>query len=98
MPRGGVLMLPGGKAVRDPAMLGIPRRRVRRLALETGSCVVPTAIVGNERLCRVRISFAEPAFVEETASRPEEAGRFVEEVLWRSAAGEFDRLLGHSAA
>jgi hypothetical protein len=46
----------------------------------------------------VRISFAEPVFVEEMASSPEEAGRFVEGLLWPSLAGEFDRLLGHSAA
>ena len=97
--RGGALMLfPEGKVVRDPSMLGMPRRGVGRLALETGSCVVPTAIVGSERLRRVRISFAEPVFVEEMASSPEEAGRFVEELLWPSVVGEFEGLLGHSAA
>lgn len=62
-----VLIFPEGTRVR-PGPLGVPRRGVGRLALETGATVVPTAVIGTEsirkgwriRPHKVRIRFGRP--------------------------------------
>src|SRR5262245_64779022 len=49
--QGGLLALfPEGTRIRDPEELGHPKRGAGRLALETGSPLVPTAITGTEKL------------------------------------------------
>lgn len=62
-----VLIFPEGTRVRR-GPLGVPRRGVGRLALETGATVVPTAVIGTEAVRRgwrirphkVRIRFGRP--------------------------------------
>jgi 1-acyl-sn-glycerol-3-phosphate acyltransferase len=46
-----VVIFPEGTRVR-PGPLGDPRRGVGRLALETGACVVPIAVIGTESVRR----------------------------------------------
>jgi 1-acyl-sn-glycerol-3-phosphate acyltransferase len=99
--QGGLLALfPEGTRIRDPEELGHPKRGAGRLALETGSPLIPTAITGTEQLFlgpfpkprRVQVAFAEPIAAHELASTPEAAGELVEEMLWPEVEGEFRRL------
>jgi 1-acyl-sn-glycerol-3-phosphate acyltransferase len=99
--QGGVLALfPEGTRIRDPEELGHPKRGAGRLALETGSPLVPAAITGTEQLFlgpipkprRVQVAFAEPIPVAELTASPEEAARLVEHQLWPEVEEEFKRL------
>src|SRR5215211_3262063 len=99
--QGGLLALfPEGTRIRDPDELGHPRRGAGRLALEAGAPIVPAAITGTERLFlgpipkprRVQVAFAEPIAVAELAATPEAATGLVEQTLWPSVEGEFNRL------
>jgi 1-acyl-sn-glycerol-3-phosphate acyltransferase len=99
--QGGILALfPEGTRIRDPEELGHPKRGAGRLALETGSPLVPAAITGTEQLFlgpipkprRVQVAFAEPIAVAELAASPEEASRLVDEMLWPEVEEEFRRL------
>jgi 1-acyl-sn-glycerol-3-phosphate acyltransferase len=80
--QGGLLALfPEGTRIRDPDELGHPRRGAGRLALETGSPLVPAAITGTDNLfwgrspspagCRWR--FRSPSMCRR--SRPPRRGR-----------------------
>lgn len=104
---GGVLLLfPEGKLVLHPYELGMPRRGVGRLALETGAPIVPVAIGCSDGLQwgpflkprRVRIRFGEPIMVERMTADPETAGRLVEELLWPQVRSEFEAIRGSRAA
>jgi 1-acyl-sn-glycerol-3-phosphate acyltransferase len=99
--QGGLLALfPEGTRVRDPEELGHPKRGAGRLALETGTPLIPTAITGTEQLFlgpfpkprRVQVAFAVPIAADELAATPEAAGELVEEMLWPEVEGEFRRL------
>ena len=67
--------------MRDPDQLGNPRRGAGRLALETGSPLVPCAITGTEKIFRggfpvprrVQVAFSEPIPVSDLAATPEAA-------------------------
>jgi 1-acyl-sn-glycerol-3-phosphate acyltransferase len=100
--QGGLLALfPEGTRVRDPDVLGLPKRGASRLALETGAPLVPTAITGSERLfrgpfprpVRVQIAFGEPIPVSELDATPDEAARVTEEKLWPEVEDRFEGLL-----
>jgi 1-acyl-sn-glycerol-3-phosphate acyltransferase len=99
--QGGVLALfPEGTRIRDPEELGHPKRGAGRLALETGSPLVPAAITGTEQLFlgpipkprRVQVAFAEPIPAAHLPSTPEAAGELVEGRLWPEVEGEYRRL------
>jgi 1-acyl-sn-glycerol-3-phosphate acyltransferase len=99
--QGGLLALfPEGTRIRDPEELGHPKRGAGRLAIDTGSPLIPTAITGTEQLFfgpfpkprRVQVAFAEPIPAHELAATPEAAGQLVEEQLWPEVEGEFRRL------
>ncbi len=105
--QGGLLALfPEGTRVRDPEELGHPKRGAGRLALETGSPLIPTAITGTEQLFlgpipkprRVQVAFAEPIAASELASTPEAAGQLTDELLWPEVEGEFRRLRARPGA
>jgi 1-acyl-sn-glycerol-3-phosphate acyltransferase len=99
--QGGLLALfPEGTRIHDPEQLGSPRRGAGRLALETGSPLVPAAITGSDRLFlgpvpkpkRVQLAFAEPIPARDLPPTPEAAGDLVERQVWPQVEGEFRRL------
>jgi 1-acyl-sn-glycerol-3-phosphate acyltransferase len=99
--QGGLLALfPEGTRIRDPEELGSPRRGAGRLALETGSPLVPAAITGTERLFagpfprprRVQVAIGEPISVEALEATPEAARALVEGQLWPEVTDEYRRL------
>jgi 1-acyl-sn-glycerol-3-phosphate acyltransferase len=99
--QGGLLALfPEGTRIRDPEELGHPKRGAGRLALETGSPLVPAAITGTEKLFlgpipkprRVQVAFGEPIPASSLPSTPEMAGELVEGRLWPEVEGEYRRL------
>jgi 1-acyl-sn-glycerol-3-phosphate acyltransferase len=93
-------LFPEGTRVRDPDQLGHPHRGAARLALETGTPVVPAAITGTEKLFlgpfpkpkRVQVAFSKPVDVAGLAATPEAATELVEQTLWPEVEGEFRRL------
>ena len=96
-------LFPEGTRVRDPEELGPPKRGAVRLALETGSPLVPAAISGAEKLfigplprpTTVRLSFGEPVSVAEMQATPEAAKEVLGEELWPQVESEFGRLRAH---
>ena len=99
--QGGLLALfPEGTRIRDPDELGHPRRGARRLALESGSPLVPAAITGTDNLFlgpfpkprRVQVAFSEPIQVSEVAATAAGAAELVDEMLWPEVEGEYRRL------
>jgi 1-acyl-sn-glycerol-3-phosphate acyltransferase len=99
--QGGLLALfPEGTRIRDPEELGHPKRGAGRLALETGSPLVPAAITGTEKLFlgpipkprRVQVAFGEPIPASSLPPTPEMAGELVEGRLWPEVEGEYRRL------
>jgi len=100
--QGGLLSLfPEGTRFRDPATLTRPRRGAARIAIETGSPLVPSAITGTERLFwgpfprprRVQVSFAPAVSPAELDATPEDAAELIEERVWPEVEREFSRLL-----
>ena len=99
--QGGLLALfPEGTRIRDPDDLGHPRRGAGRLALETGSPLVPAAITGTDNLFlgpfpkprRVQVAFSEPIQVSEIAATAAGAAELVDEMLLPEVEGEYRRL------
>ena len=99
--QGGLLALfPEGTRIRDPDNLGHPRRGAGRLALETGSPLVPCAITGTEKIFRggfpvprrVQVTFSEPIKVSELPAGPESALELTEELLWPEVEEGYRRL------
>ena len=99
--QGGLLALfPEGTRIRDPDELGHPRLGAGRLALETGSPLVPAAITGTDNLFlgpfpkprRVQVAFSEPIQVSEIAATAAGAAELVDEMLWPEVEGEYRRL------
>lgn len=99
--QGGLLALfPEGTRVRDPEQLGSPRRGAGRLALETGSPLVPAAITGTDHLFlgpipkpkRVQVAFAPAIPAAELPPTPEAAGELVETRVWPEVEREFRGL------
>ena len=100
--QGGLLSLfPEGTRFRDPATLTRPRRGAARLAIETGSPLVPSAITGTERLFwgpfprprRVQVSFAPAIPSDELEATPEAAAELIEERVWPEVERQFSGLL-----
>jgi 1-acyl-sn-glycerol-3-phosphate acyltransferase len=102
--RGGAVgIFPEGTRVR-PGPLGRPRRGVGRLALETGTTVVPAAIIGTEdvrtgwriRPRRVRVRFGRPVIFPRPLDGNVSAGaaREVTARLWASVELAWEWLGG----
>jgi 1-acyl-sn-glycerol-3-phosphate acyltransferase len=99
--QGGLLALfPEGTRIRDPDNLGHPRRGAARLALETGSPLVPCAITGTEKIFRggvpvprrVQVAFSPPIQVAELEAGPEAASEVIEGMVWPEVEGSYRRL------
>src|SRR3954454_12709336 len=99
--QGGLLALfPEGTRIRGRDELGEPKRGAARLALETGAPLVPAAITGTDHLFlgplpkpkRVQVAFSEPVAVSHRHPTREEAGEFVDELVWPAVRAEFGRL------
>jgi len=99
--QGGLLALfPEGTRIRDPDNLGHPRRGAARLALETGSPLVPCAITGTEKIFRggvpvprrVQVAFSPPVEVAELEAGPDTAAEVIEGVVWPEVEGSYRRL------
>lgn len=96
--QGEVLALfPEGTRVRDPDVLGTPKRGAVRLALETGAPLIPTAMTGTEKrrfhLPRsVQISFGEPIDVAGREATPEAAAELLDNTLWPTINEDYRRL------
>ena len=99
--QGGLLALfPEGTRIRDPDNLGHPRRGAARLALETGSPLVPCAITGTEKIFRggvpvprrVQVAFSAPVEVAELEAGPDTAAEVIEGVVWPEVEGSYRRL------
>jgi 1-acyl-sn-glycerol-3-phosphate acyltransferase len=100
--QGGLLSLfPEGTRFREPTTLTRPRRGAARIAIETGSPLVPCAITGTERLFwgpfprprRVQVSFAPAVPSTELEATPEDAAELIGERVWPEVEREFTRLL-----
>lgn len=98
---GGILvMFPEGTRVRDSDDLGVPKKGVARLAIETGVPIVPCAITGAEKLRRgafvrpgkVRLVFGEPIWPETDAATPQSAGKLMDEAVWPEVTEHYKRL------
>lgn len=98
---GGILvMFPEGTRVRDSEELGIPKKGVARLAIETGVPIVPCAITGAERLRRgalvlprkVRLKFGAPIRPDTDEPTPEAAGQLMDDAVWPEVSAEYKRL------
>ena len=90
-------LFPEGTRVRDPELLGTPKRGAVRLALETGAPLIPTAMTGTERrrfhLPRsVQISFGEPIDVSGREATPEAAADLLDNTLWPTISEDYRRL------
>ena len=98
---GGILvMFPEGTRIRDSEELGMPKKGVARLAIETGVPIVPCAITGAEKLRRgalirpgkVRLAFGEPIWPETSEATPESAGELMDEAVWPEVTKHYRRL------
>ncbi len=93
-------LFPEGTRVRDPDVLGVPRRGAARLAMETAAPLIPAAITGTQGLFlgplpkpkRVQIAFGEPIPVEALEATPEAAARLIEEEVWPEVSSQYARL------
>jgi len=98
--RGGLIVMyaEGGRS-RD-GDLGTPRPGIGRLALEHGVPVVPTAIVGTERVRnwkrfqfpKVTVQFGEPLRFERTESPTREQAQAASEIVFRETTEMHSRL------
>lgn len=98
--QGGLLELfPEGTRIRDSEELGAPKRGAARLALETGTPIVPAAITGTDKIFwgpipvprRVQVAFAEPVAAIALEATPEGAAALTETV-WPEVESQFRRL------
>lgn len=98
--QGGLLELfPEGTRIRDPDGLGEPRRGAARLALETGTPIVPAAITGTEKIFwgpiplprRVQVAFSPPVAAADYEATPEAAAELTEQV-WPEVESQYHRL------
>ena len=90
-------LFPEGTRVRDPDVLGTPKRGAVRLALETGAPLIPTAMTGTERrrfhLPRaVQISFGPPIEMSGRQATPEAAADLLDNTLWPTISDDYRRL------
>jgi 1-acyl-sn-glycerol-3-phosphate acyltransferase len=90
-------LFPEGTRVRDPDVLGTPKRGAVRLALETGAPLIPTAMTGTEprrfHLPRaVQISFGAPIDVAGREATPDAAAELLDNTLWPTINEDYRRL------
>jgi glycerol-3-phosphate dehydrogenase (NAD(P)+) len=96
-----VVIFPEGTRIR-PGALGIPKRGVGRLALETGAPVVPVAVIGTEtvrkgwriRPHKVRIRCGSPLTFPKVENPSRELARAVTDRIWPCVALQWEWLGG----
>jgi 1-acyl-sn-glycerol-3-phosphate acyltransferase len=96
---GVVVVFPEGTRVEAPDALGSPHHGAGRLALETGTPIVPAAITGTShlwrgalpRLKRVQLAFLPPVMPGHTDG-PEAVSRLIDECVWPAVREGYGRL------
>jgi 1-acyl-sn-glycerol-3-phosphate acyltransferase len=94
-----VAMFPEGTRIEDPDALGSPHHGAGRLAIETGTPIVPAAITGTSHLWfgpiakprRVRLAFCAPIEPPHDATA-EAVGTLVDDRLWPQVRETYGRL------
>jgi 1-acyl-sn-glycerol-3-phosphate acyltransferase len=94
-----VVVFPEGTRVEAPDALGSPHHGAGRLALDTGTAIIPAAITGTShlwrgalpRLKRVQLAFL-PAVVPDPLHRPDEVSALIDERVWPAVREEYGRL------
>jgi 1-acyl-sn-glycerol-3-phosphate acyltransferase len=97
-------LFPEGTRVRGTDEFGTPKRGATRLALETGSPLIPSAISGTEKMfwhgiprpIRVQVAFGEPIPTRELAATQESAGSVLNDELWPQVQEEYRKLRARS--
>ncbi len=101
--QGGVLvMFPEGTRVVERDALGSPHHGAGRLAIETGTPIVPAAIAGTQRLWlgpipkprRVQVSFLAPIDPSALAGRADAVSELIDGEVWPAVRSEY----GHELA
>ncbi len=99
---GGLLvMFPEGTRVEDPDALGAPHHGAGRLALETGTPIVPAAIAGTHKLWlgpvpkprRVQLTFLPAIDARQLGGRPDAVSELIDHELWPAVQREYGREL-----
>jgi 1-acyl-sn-glycerol-3-phosphate acyltransferase len=93
-------LFPEGTRVRGTDEFGTPKRGAARLALETGSPLIPAAISGTEKMfwhglprpVRVQVAFGEPIPVRDLEASQESAGAVLHDELWPQVQEEYRKL------
>jgi 1-acyl-sn-glycerol-3-phosphate acyltransferase len=96
---GVVVVFPEGTRVDAPDALGSPHHGAGRLALETGSPIIPAAITGTAHLWRgalprrkrVQVAFL-PAIAPPAFEAPDEVATLIDERVWPAVREEYGRL------
>jgi len=93
-------LFPEGTRVRGTDEFGTPKRGATRLALETHSPLIPSAISGTEKMfwhgiprpIRVQVAFGEPIPVDDLEATQEAAGAVLNDELWPQVQEEYRQL------
>ena len=93
-------LFPEGTRVRATDEFGTPKRGATRLALETHSPLIPSAISGTEKMfwhgiprpIRVQVAFGEPIPVHDLQVTQEVAGAVLNDELWPQVQEEYRQL------
>lgn len=96
---GVVVVFPEGTRVEPPDALGSPHHGAGRLALETGTPIIPAAITGTSHLWRgalpkirrVQLTFL-PAVKAESGPGRHAASELIDEQVWPAVREEYGRL------
>jgi 1-acyl-sn-glycerol-3-phosphate acyltransferase len=100
--QGGLIVIfPEGTRVAEADVLGSPHHGAGRLALETGTPIVPVAIAGTSRLWfspipklrRVQVAFLAPVDVVDVSSARDALSQLIDVQVWPAVQREYGRLL-----
>jgi 1-acyl-sn-glycerol-3-phosphate acyltransferase len=100
--QGGLIVIfPEGTRVAESDVLGSPHHGAGRLALETGTPIVPVAIAGTShlwfspipKLRRVQIAFLAPVDVVDVSSARDALSQLIDVQVWPAVQREYGRLL-----
>ena len=93
-------LFPEGTRVRGTDEFGTPKRGAARLALETGSPLIPAAISGTEKMfwhgiprpIRIQVAFGTPIPVHDLEATQDVAGAVLNDELWPQVQEEYRKL------
>jgi 1-acyl-sn-glycerol-3-phosphate acyltransferase len=96
-----VVIFPEGTRVQQADVLGAPHHGAGRLALETGTPMVPVAIAGTAhlwfspipKLRRVQVAFLAPVEVVDASSARDALSQLIDVQVWPEVQREYGRLL-----